>query len=257
MQGRGRRFDPVQLHIFFYLKWLFEIYGSNSMFERKGPRSVRLGVCFAGIVSLFFRAGILSAETAPRLSLDIELNGVKRTISEGDTVTIELPVPSKATTLNVRRSPEQSYEFNSIRFFYDQQLSIDDDREEDTRTVTLLDARGFSLVISDLGPPDETTIEHLTRVMTNELLKTFSKDPITESRTTEPTLHHAGKVSGMKGSIEYIDSDGDRNFSEVYVFRNSARDFSVTASFTSSSSVAARKAIDLVLRTITAGVSSV
>lgn len=197
------------------------------------------------------------AEPASHLSFELEINGVKQSVAEGETVTVQLPEATKSAKVAVRRAAQQRYEFNSIHFLYDTSLSIDDDQDDETRTVTLIDARGFSIVISDLGEPDSTSVEHLTKVMADDLLRIFAKDPITAVKSTAPTAHAAAKISGMLATIEYTDSDGDRNFSQVYVFRNKGRDFSVILNHTDENAAAAKRSLETVLSSVVAGEHSV
>ncbi len=210
-------------------------------------------------ISAIFAAILASVAVTPQQSLaepdvkatfEIEIDGVKQTVTEGTPLTIELPAATKTPKLTVRRSAEQSYEFSSIRFSFDSALSLSDDHDTETRTVTLLNAEGYSIVISDLGPPDSTPLDLLVKTMTTELLKSFSTDPITEVKTAPASPHQAAKVGGMKSRIEYTDSDGDKNVSDVYVLRDTARDFSVTVSYLSTNADAAQKSAAVVLRTI-------
>lgn len=197
------------------------------------------------------------AEPTKHLSFEIEVNGVKRTVAEGELAELVLPEATKSAKVTIRRAAQQRYEFNSIHFLYDTALSIDDDKDDDTRTVTLIDARGFSIVISDLGPPDSTSVEQLTKRMTDDLLGIFSKDPITDVKRVEPAPFTATKMSGMSAAIEYTDSDGDRNFSQIYVFRNKARDFSVIVNYTSENIADAKRSAETVINSVIAGESTV
>lgn len=170
-----------------------------------------------------------SAPTAPPLTYEVQINGESFFV-EGDRV-VKLDSKKKPDvhyTVAVRVSPTQRIRLNTVEFDYELPAKvIEDSSKRENRSVRLEHELGFSILLTDLGKPNNPkAVEGTLKMLTDSVTAALRDGKARDINTSDPHERTFANASARGAAIRYRDA---KNFQHVYlVYVLSGPSFSVS-----------------------------
>ncbi|MBI3269995.1 MAG: hypothetical protein HYZ53_13295 [Planctomycetes bacterium] len=200
------------------------------------PRMLLLS-CLAALGSALALTPVLTLrsaaaeEEAPASVFEVTVDGQVQDVVEGQPTALKTKDPSKSVTIVIRRKRIQEYATDHLTFQFDTSFSLKDDKDTSGRTVTLINAGGSSLVLTDHGEKSDEEVLAVLREMVKALTSTFQTNHGEDVHASEASAVKFKTSSGHRVTITYSDPDGDEHECRVHVLRANGRVFSVVHQF--------------------------
>jgi hypothetical protein len=163
------------------------------------------------------------ADTATT-AFSVTLDGRKYDVKEGEAFTLPAGIVPGKSKLVITLSPLQHYTMGHWRFAYPSGLSVDDDRDTDSRTVTLAIAQGPQLVITDQGS-DRVPKDLIVTLRTLLIERIPAKSKLLKKEVISD--YSAAGRTGLQTGFTYKEEDGDEWRQRIRVLRIKGRTVSV------------------------------
>ncbi len=192
----------------------------------------RTAIIGLSLTLLLLRVPALQAQPAPvptPLTYEIQINGESFLVESDRVVKLDSKKkPDTHYTVAVRVSPTQRMRLNTIEFDYELPAKLKEDSgKRENRSVRLEHELGFSILLTDLGKPnDPKAADDTLKMLTESVVATLRDTKATDINVTEPHERTFANSSARGKAIRYKDAKDFHHVCLVYVL--SGQNFSAS-----------------------------